>query len=91
MIKAKCLISDNQQITDDRRYQISALLERGISVSEIAKTVQCHHSAAFRELAVEILLWRRDLALKSAVINKHHTNRDVYILYSNSETSKHIK
>ena len=39
-----------QQLTEGRRYQISALLERGISVSEIAKTVQCHRSTVYREL-----------------------------------------
>ncbi|MCE2572810.1 helix-turn-helix domain-containing protein, partial [Motilimonas eburnea] len=31
-----------QQLTEGRRYQISALLERGVSISEIAKAVQCH-------------------------------------------------
>jgi hypothetical protein len=35
-----------QQLTEGRRYQISALLERGISVFEIAKTVQCNSSTA---------------------------------------------
>ncbi|WP_123015133.1 IS30 family transposase [Vibrio zhugei] len=39
-----------QQLTEGRRYQISALLERGISVPEIAKTVQCHRSTVYREL-----------------------------------------
>ncbi|CAE6944425.1 and there are a few more such examples along the aa-chain (ex R Arg changed with H His) [Vibrio sp. B1FLJ16] len=39
-----------QQLTEGRRYQISALLERGISVSEIAKTVQCHRSTVYREI-----------------------------------------
>ncbi len=39
-----------QQLTEGRRYQISALLERGISVSEIAKIVQCHRSTVYREL-----------------------------------------
>ena len=39
-----------QQLTEGRRYQISALLERGISVSEIAKTVQCHRWTVYREL-----------------------------------------
>lgn len=39
-----------QQLTEGRRYQISALLERGISVSEIAKTVKCHRSTIYREL-----------------------------------------
>ncbi len=39
-----------QQLTEGRRYQISALLERGISVSEIAKTVQCHRCTVYREL-----------------------------------------
>ncbi|WP_157939667.1 helix-turn-helix domain-containing protein, partial [Vibrio breoganii] len=36
-----------QQLTEGRRYQI---LERGISVSEIAKTVKCHRSTIYREL-----------------------------------------
>ncbi|MDE1327192.1 IS30 family transposase [Vibrio aestuarianus] len=39
-----------KQLTEGRRYQISALLERGISVSEIAKTVHCHRSTVYREL-----------------------------------------
>ncbi|WP_261872596.1 IS30 family transposase [Vibrio rarus] len=39
-----------QQLTEGRRYQISALLERGISISEIAKTVKCHRSTVYREL-----------------------------------------
>ena len=39
-----------QQLTEGRRYQISALLERGVSVSEIAKAVQCHRSTVYREL-----------------------------------------
>lgn len=41
-------ITDNKQMTSDKRYQISDLLERGISVSEIAKTVQCHHFGVSR-------------------------------------------
>ncbi|MFH0257701.1 IS30 family transposase [Vibrio rumoiensis] len=39
-----------QQLTEGRRYQISALLEQGISISEIAKTVKCHRSTLYREL-----------------------------------------
>ena len=39
-----------QQLTEGKRYQISALLELGISVSEIARTVQCHRSTVYREL-----------------------------------------
>lgn len=39
-----------QQLTEGRRYQISALLERGISVAEIARTVKCHRSTIYREL-----------------------------------------
>lgn len=39
-----------QQLTEGRRYQISALLELGISISEIAKTVQCHRSTVYREI-----------------------------------------
>ncbi|GEM81517.1 IS30 family transposase [Vibrio superstes] len=38
-----------QQLTEGKRYQISALLERGISVFEIAKTVKCHRSTIYRE------------------------------------------
>ncbi|WP_369334825.1 transposase [Pseudoalteromonas luteoviolacea] len=39
-----------QQLTEERRYQISALLELGISISEIAKKVKCHHATMYREL-----------------------------------------
>ena len=39
-----------QQLTEGRRYQISALLKRGISISKIAKIVQCHRSTVYREL-----------------------------------------
>ncbi|WP_432458936.1 IS30 family transposase [Agarivorans sp. QJM3NY_25] len=39
-----------QQLTEGRRYQISALLEQGISVPEIANTVKCHRSTIYREL-----------------------------------------
>lgn len=39
-----------QQLTEGRRYQISALLELGISASEIANTVKCHRSTVYREL-----------------------------------------
>lgn len=39
-----------QQLTEGRRYQISGLLEQGISVPEIANTVKCHRSTIYREL-----------------------------------------
>ena len=39
-----------QQLTEGRRYQISALLKQGISVSNIAKTISCHRSSIYREL-----------------------------------------
>ena len=39
-----------QQLTEGRQYQNSALLEQGISISEIAKTVKCHRSTLYREL-----------------------------------------
>lgn len=39
-----------QQLTEGRRYQISALLKHGISVSEIAKTIQCHRSTVHQGL-----------------------------------------
>ncbi|KZN41028.1 hypothetical protein N475_01210 [Pseudoalteromonas luteoviolacea DSM 6061] len=39
-----------QQLTEGRRYQISALLELGISISEIAKKVKCHRATVYREL-----------------------------------------
>ncbi|MCQ1061414.1 IS30 family transposase, partial [Photobacterium sp. ZSDE20] len=39
-----------QQLTEGRRYQISALLELGISVSDIAKRVKCHRATIYREL-----------------------------------------
>ncbi|CAG8998976.1 MAG: IS30 family transposase ISSde3 [Candidatus Celerinatantimonas neptuna] len=39
-----------QQLTEGKRYQISALLERGISISEIAKKIKCHRATVYREL-----------------------------------------
>ncbi|MFC3024822.1 helix-turn-helix domain-containing protein [Vibrio zhugei] len=39
-----------RQLTDGRIHQISALLKRGISVSEIAKTVCCRLSTLYQEL-----------------------------------------
>ncbi|MBE3910866.1 helix-turn-helix domain-containing protein, partial [Vibrio parahaemolyticus] len=39
-----------QQLTEGRRYQISTLLELGISISEIAKKVKCHRATVYREL-----------------------------------------
>jgi len=39
-----------QQLSEGRRYQISALLELGISISEIAKKVKCHRATVYREL-----------------------------------------
>ncbi|GAD32609.1 transposase, IS30 family protein [Photobacterium leiognathi lrivu.4.1] len=39
-----------QQLTEGRRYQISTLLELGISISEIAQKVKCHRVTVYREL-----------------------------------------
>ncbi len=39
-----------QQLTEGRRYQISTLLELGISISEIAEKVNCHRATVYREL-----------------------------------------
>lgn len=39
-----------QQLTEGKRYQISVLLERKISVSEIADTIKCHRATVYREL-----------------------------------------
>ena len=39
-----------QQLTEGRRYQISALLKEGFSVRQIADSVQCHPSTIYREL-----------------------------------------
>ncbi len=39
-----------QQLTERRRYLISALFDRGISISDIANTVKCHRSTVYREL-----------------------------------------
>ena len=38
-----------QLLIEGRRYQISALLERGISVVAVARTVKCHRSTIYRE------------------------------------------
>ncbi|WP_305422560.1 IS30 family transposase [Photobacterium leiognathi] len=39
-----------QQLTEGKRYQISTLLELGISISEIALKVKCHGATVYREL-----------------------------------------
>ncbi|WP_235861833.1 helix-turn-helix domain-containing protein [Vibrio palustris] len=39
-----------QQLTEGRRDQIFAFLERRISISDIAKTVQHHRSTVYREI-----------------------------------------
>ena len=39
-----------QQLTEGKRYQISALLEQGISVKNIALAVGCHRGSVYREL-----------------------------------------
>ena len=39
-----------QLLAEGRRYQMSALLELGMSFSEIAKKVKCHRSTVYREL-----------------------------------------
>ena len=39
-----------QQLTEGKRYQISTLLELGISISEIPKIVKCHRATVYREL-----------------------------------------
>lgn len=39
-----------QQLTEGKRYQISALLKQGISILRIAKTICCHRSTVYREL-----------------------------------------
>lgn len=38
-----------QQLTEGQRYQISALLEQGISVRNIANVVKCHRATIYRE------------------------------------------
>lgn len=38
-----------QQLTEGQRYQISALLEEGISVKNIANVVKCHRATIYRE------------------------------------------
>lgn len=38
------------QLTEGKRYQVSTLLEPGISISEIASKVKCHRSTVYREL-----------------------------------------
>lgn len=39
-----------QQLTEGRRYQISALLEQGISVTNVARSIGCHRASVYREL-----------------------------------------
>lgn len=39
-----------QQLTEGKRYQISALLEQGISVKNIALAIGCHRGSVYREL-----------------------------------------
>jgi IS30 family transposase len=39
-----------QQLTEGKRYQFSTLLERKLSVSEIADTIICRRTTMYREL-----------------------------------------
>ncbi|ELP8110014.1 IS30 family transposase [Vibrio vulnificus] len=39
-----------QQLTEGRRYQISALLKQGISVTNVARAIGCHRASVYREL-----------------------------------------
>lgn len=39
-----------QQLIEERRYQIFTLLELGISITEIPKTVKCHRAKVYREI-----------------------------------------
>ncbi|MDB4837006.1 IS30 family transposase [Marinomonas sp.] len=39
-----------QQLTEGKRYQISALLEQEISVTNIARILNCHRATIYREL-----------------------------------------
>ncbi len=39
-----------QQLTEGKRYQISALLGQEISVTNIARTLKCHRATIYREL-----------------------------------------
>jgi IS30 family transposase len=40
-----------QQLTEGKRYQISALLEQGVSIKNIALAIDCHRSSVYRELS----------------------------------------
>jgi IS30 family transposase len=39
-----------QQLTEGSRYQISVLLDQGISIALIAKAINCHRATVYREL-----------------------------------------
>ena len=39
-----------QQLTEGKRYQISVLLEQGVSIKNIALAIDCHRSSVYREL-----------------------------------------
>ncbi|WP_241903829.1 helix-turn-helix domain-containing protein, partial [Vibrio breoganii] len=62
-----------QPLTEGRRYQISALLEQVVSVSEIAKTVKCHLSTIYRELkrSGKKEQYAPDKAHQVSVTNRH--------------------
>ena len=38
------------QLTEGRSYQITALLGQGISITLIAKAINCHRATVYREL-----------------------------------------
>ena len=40
-----------QQLTEGKRYQISVLLEQGVSIKNIALAIDCHRSSVYRELS----------------------------------------
>ncbi len=64
------------QLTEGRRYKISALLEQGISVSNIAKTVKCHRSTIYCKL-------------KRSPKGKHYCPKEDQVLSVSKRASAH--
>lgn len=61
-----------QQLTEGKRYQISALLGQEISVANIARTLNCHRATIYRELKrnKKVATYCPDKAQKACLIRR---------------------
>ncbi|EAQ64180.1 Transposase, IS30 family protein [Marinomonas sp. MED121] len=64
-------------MTEGKRYQISVLLERKISVSEIADIIKCHRATIYRELKrnTKAKWYCPDKAHKACLIRRKYSTK----------------